>query len=187
MYCEKCGKMNADGAIFCSNCSTILRSRRQSSVSAPEVDATKRFSPVEQKQVNEVAKEAPVAVQEKPAPFVPLTEEVSEPSAPQKQERKKESKKLREYEDVVFEEEKSSGSAWYGILAAVSWLVFVAFAAVGIIGGGWMLLYGFSEGTAIFTFGGGAVLIVCFVIGLYILSKNMVQIKIAKLLGELKK
>ena len=50
MYCEKCGKMNPDGAMFCSNCSSILRSRRSSAPAAKpaepthkEDDATRRI------------------------------------------------------------------------------------------------------------------------------------------------
>ena len=179
MYCEKCGKMNAEGAIFCSNCSSILRSRRQST-SAPE-DATRRFSvpePTEQKEVPVAVKERP-AVEEKPI----KNDNVEQYS--KKAEIKKDYRKP-EFDERLYDEPAKNGSAWFGILAAMSWLVFVAFAAVGITGGGWLLLMGLSDEQPILSFGGGATLILCFVIGLTFLSKNMIYIKMAKAINELK-
>ena len=181
MYCEKCGKMNAEGAIFCSNCSTILRSRRQSTP-APE-GATKRFSVPEQTG----KKEVPVAVKERPAPKAeeerPLKRE--KPERPLIKEEPKECRKPAFDERLYEGDPEKSGSVWFGVLAAMSWLVFVAFAAVGIAGGGWLLLMGLSEKQAILSFGGGVVLILCFVVGLTILSKNMIYIKMAKAINEL--
>ena len=189
MFCEKCGKSNAEGAIFCSNCSSILRSRRPEPQEAPE--ETKRFSVISENEIP--AKETPAAVKEKPTfdEFVKkeavrkdysdldvLFEKSEKPS------RKKKAERL--FEDDYDDDNDKKSSGWYGILAAMSWIVFIAFAAVGVIGGGLLIILGLNQGMSAATFGGIGAIIVCFVIGLLFLSKNMIYINMAKSIDKIR-
>lgn len=189
MYCEKCGKMNADGAIFCSNCSTILRSKRQ--VAEPAEEGTKRFSVVAENNIP--VKEESVAVKEPAVKEEPEVKEAPKRKYPDfdelfaKTEEPSKSRRRAEpsYLDDDYDNKKPS-SAWFGILAATSWLVFIAFAAIGIISGGLLLIYGLNNGQSMSIFGGIAALIICFAIGLIFLSKNMIYINMAKSINEIK-
>ena len=193
MYCEKCGKQNDDGAIFCSNCSSVLRSRRQSS--QPADGETKRFKVPEEaaETVRESVKpvvndmpSAPVAVREKAVKTGIGVDYEEEPPKRVSRRRPEPRKTFDEYEEYD-EKPAKTGSTWFGILAVVSWLSFIAFAAVGIVGGGFLVMMGLGDSNnQLFMYLGIAAAIVFVVIGLTILSKNMVKIKIAKTLNELK-
>ena len=193
MYCEKCGKQNDEGAIFCSNCSSVLRSRRQSS--QPAEGETKRFKlPEEVAEVAPVSQPAKPVVNDMPAAPVAVREKAAksgfefEEEEPVRRAPKKrpEPKYVHEEYEEYDEYSPKTGSAWFGILAVVSWLSFVAMAAVGIVGGVYLVFMGLGGENPLLTYSGIAGAIVFVVIGLTILSKNMVKIKIARTLNEIK-
>lgn len=191
MYCEKCGKMNPDGAMFCSNCSSILRSRRSSAPAAKpaepthtEDDATRRI-PV----TNTVKHEAqplktafPEREERYTAPKntypTKRAAAVSEPS-------RKRPSYYDDYDDEPTETVKFC-SAWCNVLSVVSWVIFIALMAVGIVGGTVLILMGVKQGESMMYFGGTAVAILFVILALAYHAKNMVQIKILRKFNEKK-
>ncbi len=175
MYCEKCGKSNPDGAIFCSNCSSILRSRRASFGEAEKevkVPAGVVSEPKAKAEENapkaEISDTMKFASEKKPAPSF-------EKPAPKKE-------KMPVIREEDNEEAKVRGSGWCSVLMITSWLIFLSVTLVGVLGGGWMLLYGMTEKISLLLFGGIAVIIVALVLGLAILSRSMVAVAAFKAL-----
>ena len=183
--------MNPDGAMFCSNCSSILRSRRSAAPAAKpagqmpaEDDATRRI-PV----TNTVKHEA-----QPPKTAVPEREErysarkntysakmaaaISEPP-------RKRPSYYDDYEDEPAETVKFC-SAWCNVLSVVSWVIFIALMAVGIVGGAVLILLGVKQGESMMYFGGTAVAILFVILALAYHAKNMVQIKILRKFNEKK-
>lgn len=193
MFCEKCGKMNDDGAIFCSNCSSVLRSRRQT---APQADGgTKRFKITEEMagegSATDVAKpvvnempSVPVTVREKVAGGVE-TEFDEEPV--RRQRRSKPSYSREDYNEEYETDGKKEGAAWCAVLSVTTWVMFIAMLFIGIGGGSYLIMNGLNtRDMQILTYAGGAGMIFFIVIALMTLSKNMVKIKTIKLLNEIK-
>lgn len=191
--------MNPDGAMFCSNCSSILRSRRSAApAKTPEAkpsvpsfaeEATRRI-PV----TNTVTPDAEPAEKEMPA-----WEEKY--SAPQKSSPTKRAAAIKEprpsrqrasyYDDSYSDEDTSDTvkfcSAWCNVLSVVSWVIFLAMMAIGIAGGTLLILMGLKDDASILYFGGVVIMILFVIMALAYHARNMVQIKILRKFNEKKK
>ena len=190
MDCEKCGKMNVDGGMFCSNCSSILRSRRTAEPAKKPIEA-----PISSDTAEDATRRIPVttaAKLENEAPKMPEWEEkytapkstYQTKRAPSVPERKRQ---IPSYYDDYEEEAENTVkfcSAWCNILSVVSWVVFIVLMAVGIVGGATLVLLGVKQGESMMYFGGTAVIILFTVFAFAYHARNMVQIKILRKFNE---
>lgn len=184
--------MNPEGAMFCSNCSSILRSRRSAAPSkAPEPS-----KPVnaEEGATRRIPVTAPAKAAPEPKAAAPVFE-AEERYSPRKntystkraaaipEPSRKRPSYYDDYEDEPAETVKFC-SAWCNVLAVVSWVIFIALMAVGIIGGAVLILMGVKQGESMMYFGGTAVAILFVILALAYHAKNMVQIKILRKFNE---
>lgn len=182
MYCEKCGKMNPEGAMFCSNCSSILRSRRSNTVTentAKPESETKRITITHDA---EPIKTTGTGWEDKyTARTAPSY--TKKRSAPVSESLRNKNHYYDEYEDEPAEKIKFC-SAWCNVLSVVSWIIFIVMTAIGLIGGGALIAMGIKDGESMFYFGGTAVMILFVIMAFAYHARNIVQIKILKKLNE---
>lgn len=177
--------------MFCSNCSSILRSRRrptaeESTPKKVEDDATRRI-PVTTavKPETEVPKpndwEDKFATRKRPAYRAPAPAPARETIPTRKN-------FYDEFEDTREERETKVKfcSAWCNVLSVVSWVIFLVLIVVGVVGGAALIIMGLKDGEAMFYFGGAAVMILFVITALAYHARNMVQIKILRKFNERK-